>query len=202
MWRFPPQPKEVSLQMMDTLGKMCGRGERFEYTISGTREQVLGKNAPKPLLVNMKDNNAESVVVVVLNNSPLDIGASGERMLLKQFKVLRTDFTYTFEGAIFHLGENIVIRIGKMKRLHSMEMCDFCDIRWAASGQSLWESSGMSLELLQKIAPTEVVSSRKPVTANFAKIPAHVPFGSQHQALQFVKLYEDVVIMERGTTTM
>ncbi|KAH9251122.1 hypothetical protein BASA81_011021 [Batrachochytrium salamandrivorans] len=187
MFRFPAQPREVSLGLAEVLTKMCGQGEHFEYTLSGTREQV-SKSSPKTLLVNLQTDS-----VVVINNNPLSIGLDGEKMLLRQFKVLRNDFSFAFEGLEFMLGENLVIRVGKMKKLQSAaEMCDFCDIRWAASGSS-WDSPQMALEVLQKFAPPALVAQRKQVAANFAKVPAHVSFGSQHQALQFVKLYEDVM---------
>lgn len=187
MFRFPAQPREVSAGLEEVLSKMCGQGKRFEYTLSGAREQA-SKSSPKTLLVNLQTDS-----VVVINNSPLSVGLDGENMLLRQFKVLHSDFSFAFDGWEFTLGENLVVRVGKMKRLPAAaEMCDFCDVRWAASGASS-DSPQMALEVLQKIAPPALVAQRKQVSASFAKIPAHVSFGAQHQALQFVKLYEDVM---------
>jgi hypothetical protein len=86
-----------------------------------------------------------------------------------------------------------------MKRLLAAELCEFCQIRWLASGS--WEESSMSLDLLNKIAPgtQDEDMNRKHVNTNFSRIPHQQPFGSQHEALQLVKLYEDV-LLERGIT--
>ena len=85
------------------------------------------------------------------------------------------------------MGENLMVRIGKMRSKQSI-LCEFCEVRWTASASS--EVSGAAKEMLKKLAlPVE----RSLVSPNYSAISAKTPFCSRHTALQVIQMYEDVI---------
>ena len=94
---------------------------------------------------------------------------------------------------MFRIGENLLVRIGEVKRSQNV-LSEFCEIRWAASSSS--EVSQMAQEIFKKLSlPSNAVQ----IVSNFSKIQPTVPYCNRHLAVLLVKFYEELA-NERGLT--
>lgn len=187
MWRWKPEADSLT-QAYQLLPKIAGSpGTAFSWTLSVPKDPTNRKG--KVYVVRFPEQ-----VVIVSNGTPLEVDKAGENIIFTKFHLLKGGFDVHFEGTEFHLGENLMVRLGRVRRMQTV-LCEFCQVRWTAWGSV--ESPGMTQELLEKLA---LPSSRTEIPAQLIKSNAFVPYGPRHLALQVIRLYEDET-SDSGTGT-
>ena len=91
LWWWPPQENAFA-QATPLLTSLTGTyGERFLWTLVGTRSTQSGRTEPRNYLLKMPPKD----VVIVSNKVPLSIGMDGATLFGDKFKLLRGEFKST-----------------------------------------------------------------------------------------------------------
>ena len=97
LWWWPPQENAFA-QATPLLTSLTGTyGERFLWTLVGTRSTQSGRTEPRNYLLKMPPKD----VVIVSNKVPLSIGMDGATLFGDKFKLLRGDVDVGIDGKLW-----------------------------------------------------------------------------------------------------